>query len=116
VGGASDVGRDVCAWTRNRTRDTGIFSPLLYQLSYPGLLRPRRLGRRGWVFYDPRPRKATPCRASGIGAGGSRIQVFGTAFKVAFPSFTTTLNSTDFALYFVMISGTCFEMLFATAS
>jgi hypothetical protein len=26
-GGASDVGRDESAWTRNRTRDTGIFSP-----------------------------------------------------------------------------------------
>ena len=24
------------AWGRNRTADTGIFSPLLYQLSYPG--------------------------------------------------------------------------------
>ncbi len=25
------------AWGRNRTADTGIFSPLLYRLSYPGL-------------------------------------------------------------------------------
>ena len=24
------------AWGRDRTADTGIFSPLLYQLSYPG--------------------------------------------------------------------------------
>ena len=24
------------AWGRNRTADTGIFSPLLYRLSYPG--------------------------------------------------------------------------------
>ena len=24
---------------RNRTTDTGIFNPLLYQLSYPGMLR-----------------------------------------------------------------------------
>ena len=24
------------AWGRNRTADTGLFSPLLYQLSYPG--------------------------------------------------------------------------------
>jgi hypothetical protein len=27
---------------RNRTTDTGIFSPLLYQLSYLGVLRPAR--------------------------------------------------------------------------
>ena len=27
---------------RNRTNDTGIFSPLLYQLSYRGIWRPRR--------------------------------------------------------------------------
>ncbi len=26
------------AQTRNRTKDTGIFSPLLYQLSYLGIL------------------------------------------------------------------------------
>ena len=25
------------AWGRNRTTDTGIFSPLLYRLSYPGV-------------------------------------------------------------------------------
>ena len=25
------------AWNRNRTSDTRIFSPLLYQLSYPGI-------------------------------------------------------------------------------
>ena len=30
--GASKYG----AWGRNRTADTGIFSPLLYRLSYPG--------------------------------------------------------------------------------
>ncbi len=30
--GASDFG----AWRRNRTADTWIFNPLLYQLSYPG--------------------------------------------------------------------------------
>ncbi len=31
------------AWSRNRTSDTRIFNPLLYQLSYPGLRE--RLGR-----------------------------------------------------------------------
>lgn len=40
------------AWSRNRTSDTRIFNPLLYQLSYPGTLcietaLVRRLGR--WV-------------------------------------------------------------------
>jgi hypothetical protein len=29
------------AWGRNRTTDTRIFNPLLYQLSYPGPARPR---------------------------------------------------------------------------
>ena len=29
-------GRESGAWGRNRTSDTRIFSPLLYQLSYPG--------------------------------------------------------------------------------
>ena len=27
-----------CGWTRNRTGDTRIFSPLLYQLSYPAVI------------------------------------------------------------------------------
>jgi hypothetical protein len=29
------------AWGRNRTSDTRIFNPLLYQLSYPGAGGPR---------------------------------------------------------------------------
>jgi hypothetical protein len=33
------------AWGRNRTSDTRIFSPLLYQLSYPGV--PSMCGRKG---------------------------------------------------------------------
>ena len=32
---------------RNRTSDTGIFSPLLYQLSYLGKSFPRRTAREG---------------------------------------------------------------------
>jgi hypothetical protein len=31
-----DLGRKLCAQGRNRTADTGIFNPLLYQLSYLG--------------------------------------------------------------------------------
>ena len=34
-----------CAGGRNRTADTRIFSPLLYRLSYPGLLEMRVRGR-----------------------------------------------------------------------
>ena len=42
------------AWGRNRTADTGIFSPLLYQLSYPGepdgkLYTPKKL--KSPVFF-----------------------------------------------------------------
>ena len=41
------------AWGRNRTSDTGIFSPLLYRLSYPGKRCAEGLGtRRGVAFYD----------------------------------------------------------------
>ena len=35
------------AQSRNRTSDTGIFSPLLYQLSYLGKSFPRRTAREG---------------------------------------------------------------------
>jgi hypothetical protein len=42
---------------RNRTTDTGIFNPLLYQLSYPGFgegaikaIRPCRVNRRRRYF------------------------------------------------------------------
>ena len=35
------------AQSRNRTSDTGIFSPLLYQLSYLGKSFPRRTARVG---------------------------------------------------------------------
>ena len=31
--------RSLCAQSRNRTSDTRIFSPLLYQLSYLGICR-----------------------------------------------------------------------------
>ncbi len=31
-------GREGGGWTRNRTGDTRIFNPLLYQLSYPAIL------------------------------------------------------------------------------
>ena len=34
------------ARSRNRTSDTGIFNPLLYQLSYPGIGQKRREGAR----------------------------------------------------------------------
>ena len=40
--GAKKVG----AWGRNRTNDTRIFSPLLYQLSYPGTLGGKWSGQR----------------------------------------------------------------------
>ena len=36
------------AQSRNRTSDTRIFNPLLYQLSYLGAVRP--LGARLWAF------------------------------------------------------------------
>src|SRR5699024_2160067 len=32
--------KNLCASDRNRTSDTGIFSPLLYRLSYRGMWRP----------------------------------------------------------------------------
>ena len=32
------------AWGRDRTADTGIFSPLLYQLSYRGIRMATRMG------------------------------------------------------------------------
>ena len=35
---------------RNRTTDTGIFSPLLYQLSYLGVIRPRATRREAERF------------------------------------------------------------------
>ncbi len=39
--------RSLCAQSRNRTSDTRIFSPLLYQLSYLGLaVFPLRSGDR----------------------------------------------------------------------
>ena len=34
---AEAPGRGAGAWGRNRTSDTRIFNPLLYQLSYPGV-------------------------------------------------------------------------------
>ena len=42
---------------RNRTADTGIFSPLLYRLSYPGLPRGTgvRLPRQRAKAYPTRP-------------------------------------------------------------
>ncbi len=43
------------AWGRNRTSDTRIFSPLLYQLSYPGF-------------------RETPVRAGFIGASRRSVQ------------------------------------------
>ena len=39
------------AQTRNRTKDTGIFSPLLYQLSYLGIL----LILNWWAIRDLNP-------------------------------------------------------------
>ena len=35
---------------RNRTSDTRIFNPLLYQLSYPGIRNGPR-GRQRWAVY-----------------------------------------------------------------
>ena len=35
------------AWGRNRTSDTRIFNPLLYQLSYPGPVQARTAKREG---------------------------------------------------------------------
>ena len=35
-GGSCAVALLSGAWTQNRTADTQIFSPVLYQLSYPG--------------------------------------------------------------------------------
>src|SRR5512139_1038036 len=46
------------AWGRNRTTDTGIFSPLLYRLSYPGSSR-RGGTAKGAQFYDRPPANAT---------------------------------------------------------
>lgn len=49
--GSISLGKRWCLG-QNRTADTRIFSPLLYQLSYPG---PRR--RRGLSKADPRGRR-----------------------------------------------------------
>ena len=54
------------ARTRNRTRDTRIFSPLLYQLSYPGDETDRKLvhdGGRGQRNFVWRPRLGGASRA-----------------------------------------------------
>lgn len=48
------MGRGNGAQGRNRTTDTRIFNPLLYQLSYLGiLLRPDRLIRRSGGVGNP---------------------------------------------------------------
>jgi hypothetical protein len=41
----SAVGFQSGGWTRNRTADTRIFSPLLYQLSYPAVAREEKITR-----------------------------------------------------------------------
>jgi hypothetical protein len=111
------------AWGRNRTTDTGIFSPLLYQLSYPGKGEPRaHVLRSAGPKGKPRDEisvaeRTAPIALQGEGKGGEvDDQTLGTAFRIAFPSLTTTLNSTDLALWRAMRSGTCLATLFTTAS
>ena len=48
-------GRENGGWTRNRTGDTRIFNPLLYQLSYPAIRR-----KKGGASYaSPHPASST---------------------------------------------------------
>ena len=52
-------------WRRTRTADTRIFSPLLYQLSYPAACGTRPRGRR--IYAAPRPSRLEGC-------GGDRVK------------------------------------------
>ena len=90
--------------------------------------------RRGTLFYDRRPGKATGWRdgrrrarrasAAGAERAGRERQaggrppgyVRGTALSIAFPSLMTTLKSTALAWNLVMSSGSCLFTLLATAS
>ena len=46
------MGSSLCGATENRTRDTRIFSPLLYQLSYGTFLR--KAGAKVLLFFHIR--------------------------------------------------------------
>src|SRR6185369_6000551 len=80
---------DDSAQGRNRTTDTGIFSPLLYQLSYLGVRRPRTgttAGARGRRNRTRLPGESSGARPSlvdrglferGAGRGEQRLQLTG---------------------------------------
>ena len=85
-------------WRRNRTADTRIFSPLLYQLSYPAE-SPQPFGRTGRNVATSRLRAASPNPirqppnlsrlARGVCSGGcvprTRMKGFPAASKTAAP-------------------------------
>jgi hypothetical protein len=66
-----------CAWGRNRTTDTGIFSPLLYLLSYPGERR-HGVAAAGRLLYD-RPARNANRKATLPACGRPRRDYWGTA-------------------------------------
>ena len=87
----SSVFAEFGAWGRNRTTDTGIFSPLLYRLSYPGVLAVHPRASEGSPVLRSAPRGSKP------GVAGRRYG-FGTAFRTALPSLMITWKSTCRAL------------------
>ncbi len=64
-----------CAQNRNRTSDTRIFSPLLYQLSYLGVLRGKDLNQRPSGYEpDELPDCSTPLRYEHLGGDKSKTK------------------------------------------
>ena len=58
------------ARTRNRTKDTRIFNPLLYRLSYPGVARIKPVSPRGVNVILPCPERwAINYAARGLSSG-----------------------------------------------
>ena len=73
------------AQTRNRTTDTGIFSPLLYRLSYLGIMA-------GELGFEPRHLAISPVFKTGPLAVRTSTHNFTKILNTIFKKNTTILN------------------------